>query len=60
MPISSSEFLKTRDDATLRAIISQGQPNSGMSPFGSSNGGLLEDDEIDAIIAYMRSWEENP
>jgi mono/diheme cytochrome c family protein len=60
MPISSSEFLKTRDDATLRAIIAQGQPNSGMSPFGSSNGGLLEDDEIDAIISYMRSWEENP
>jgi len=59
-PISTSEFLKTRDDFTLRAIIAQGQPNFGMSPFGSSFGGPLEDDEIDAIVAYMRSWEDNP
>ena len=26
-PISTAEFLKTRDDFTLKAIISQGQPN---------------------------------
>jgi mono/diheme cytochrome c family protein len=59
-PISSSEFLKTRDDFTLRAIIAQGQPNFGMSPFGSSFGGPLDDGEIDAIVAYLRSWESNP
>ncbi len=59
-PISTSEFLNTRDDFTLRAIIAQGQPNFGMSPFGSSYGGPLEDDEIDAIVAFMRAWEANP
>jgi mono/diheme cytochrome c family protein len=59
-PISSSEYLQTRDDATLRAIISQGQPNFGMSPFGSAYGGPLDDDEIDAIVGYIRSWEQNP
>jgi len=59
-PISSSQYLKTRDDFTLRAIISQGQPNIGMSPFGVANGGPLDDDEIDAIIAFMRTWEANP
>lgn len=59
-PISSAEYLKTRDDSTLRAIISQGQPNFGMSPFGSAFGGPLDDDEIDAILAFMRSWEANP
>ena len=59
-PISTSEFLKTRDDFTLKAIISQGQPNFGMSPFGISNGGPLDDDQIDAIVAFMRSWEANP
>jgi mono/diheme cytochrome c family protein len=59
-PISTSEFLKTRDDFTLHSIIAQGQPNFGMSPFGSSYGGHLEDDEIDAIVAYIRSWEANP
>lgn len=59
-PISTAEFLKTRDDFTLRSVISQGQPNFGMSPFGSSFGGPLDDEEIDAIVAYIRSWEANP
>jgi mono/diheme cytochrome c family protein len=59
-PISTAEYLKTRDDFTLRSIIAQGQPNFGMSPFGSAYGGPLEDDKIDAIVAYMRSWEANP
>jgi mono/diheme cytochrome c family protein len=59
-PISSREYLSTRDDATLRAVISQGQPDFGMSPFATSNGGPLDDDEIDAIVAFLRSWEENP
>jgi len=31
-----------------------------MSPFGSEFGGPLSDEQIDAIVAYMRSWEENP
>lgn len=59
-PISSEEYLKTRDDATLRSIIAQGQPNFGMSPFGSAFGGPLDDEEIDTLVAYLRSWEANP
>jgi mono/diheme cytochrome c family protein len=59
-PISSAEYLKTRDDFTLRAVVAQGQPNFGMSPFGTTFGGPLDDDQIDAIVAYMRSWEANP
>ena len=59
-PIGTAEFLKTRDDFTLKSIISQGQPNAGMSPFGSSFGGSLDDDQIDAIVAFLRSWESNP
>ena len=60
MPISSSDYLKTRDDFTLRSVVSQGQPNFGMSPFSTTNGGPLDDQEIDAIVAFMRAWEENP
>jgi mono/diheme cytochrome c family protein len=59
-PISSSEYLRTRDDATLRAVINAGQPNFGMSPFGTANGGPLDDEDIDAIVSYVRSWEANP
>lgn len=59
-PISSAEYLKTRDDTTLRSITAQGQPNFGMSPFGTAFGGPLDDDEIDAIVVFLRSWEANP
>jgi mono/diheme cytochrome c family protein len=59
-PISTAEYLRTRDDRTLEAIISQGQPNFGMSPFGDTFGGPLKDDQVDAIVAFMRAWEENP
>jgi mono/diheme cytochrome c family protein len=59
-PISSAEFLKTRDDSTIRNIISQGQPNIGMSPFGDTNGGKLSGDEVDAVVAFIRGWQANP
>jgi len=59
-PISSAEYLTTRDDATLRAIIGQGQPNFGMSPFSTAAGGPLDDEEIDAVVAFLRSWEADP
>jgi len=59
-PISNSEFLKTRDDSTIRAIIAQGQSDLGMPPFGPAFGGLLSDDEVDALVAFIRSWEANP
>ncbi|MDR9451050.1 MAG: c-type cytochrome [Acidimicrobiia bacterium] len=59
-PISTAEYLRTRDDQTLRAIIAQGQPNFGMSPFADSFGGPLNDEQVDAIVAFMRAWEANP
>jgi mono/diheme cytochrome c family protein len=59
-PISTAAFLQTRDDATIRAVVAQGQSDLGMPPFSASFGGLLGDDQIDAIVAYVRSWANNP
>ncbi len=59
-PISTAEYLTTRDDTTLRAIIAGGQPNFGMSPFGTSFGGPLDDSDIDSIVLFLRSWEADP
>jgi len=59
-PISSREYLKTRDDATIRNIIAYGQPDFGMSPFGAENGGKLDNEQLDAVVAFIRSWETNP
>jgi len=58
--IGTAEFLNTRDDSTLFQIITQGQPDQGMSPFGTANGGNLDDDQINSIVAYLRSWQANP
>lgn len=58
--LGTAEFLNTRDDTTLFQIISQGQPDQGMSPFGSANGGNLDDYQINSIVAYLRSWQANP
>lgn len=59
-PISTSEYLSTRDDATLYSIISQGQPDFGMSPFGVAFGGPLSDAELKSVVAYIRAWEADP
>lgn len=59
-PISTREYLSTRDDRTLQAIIARGQPNFGMSPFGTTFGGPLDDDDVGALVAFIRSWEANP
>ena len=59
-PISTAEYLKTRDDHTLFQITAQGQPNFGMSPFSSAFGGPLDDDQVTALVAFIRSWEADP
>jgi mono/diheme cytochrome c family protein len=58
--ISSSNFLDTRDDATIRSIIEQGQTDYGMPPFGSSSGGPLDDTQLDSLVAFIRGWATNP
>ncbi|NNC93719.1 MAG: c-type cytochrome, partial [Acidimicrobiia bacterium] len=59
-PISTASYLQTRDDATIRAIIAQGQPDLGMSPFSLSFGGSLDEEDINAVVAFIRSWEADP
>ncbi|HCM96859.1 MAG: hypothetical protein A2X25_05370 [Chloroflexi bacterium GWB2_49_20] len=58
-PISSPNYLKTRDDTTIRNIIAEGQ-TFGMPPFASSYGGTLNDDQIAALVAFIRNWEIIP
>jgi mono/diheme cytochrome c family protein len=59
-PISTASYLQTRDDATIRAVIAQGQPDLGMAPFSLSFGGSLDDEDINAVVAFIRSWEIDP
>jgi mono/diheme cytochrome c family protein len=57
-PINSTDFLYTRTDETIYNIIDYGQPNLGMPPYGVANGGELNGQQMDAIVTFMRSWDD--
>lgn len=57
--ISSADEMYTRNDDTLAQIISYGQPNLGMPPYGGAYGGELAPSEIEYIVAFMRyTWDD--
>jgi mono/diheme cytochrome c family protein len=57
--IHTQDEMYTRDDTTLADIVSYGQPNLGMTPFGKAYGGGLSPSEIDSVVAYMRyNWDD--
>jgi mono/diheme cytochrome c family protein len=57
MPICS-EYLQTRDDFTLRSIISRVSPTAHVTLLHRQWSARHQ--EIDTIVAYMRAWAENP
>jgi cbb3-type cytochrome c oxidase subunit III len=58
LALNSDDFLNTRTDEVIHNIIAAGQTSVGMQAFGAASGGPLSDEQIDEIIAYMRSWQE--
>ena len=57
--INSQDEMYTRTDDTLAQIISYGQPNLGMNPFGKAYGGALSTGEIEYIVSFMRyTWDD--
>ncbi len=57
--INTKDELYTRDDASLNEIVSYGQPDLGMTPFGRAYGGALGPSDIEAIVTFMRyTWDD--
>lgn len=57
--INSKDEMYTRDDTTLGDIISYGQQDLGMQPFGRAYGGELGPSDIEAIVTFMRyTWDD--
>ncbi len=48
-----------RPDLQIEATISRGVSGSVMPAWSQDNGGPLTQDEIDALVAYILSWETN-
>ncbi len=53
--IGSSEFLAGKDDAAIVQITAEGRLSNGMPAWSKSKGGTLTDDQINDIVAYLRS-----
>lgn len=58
-PVNSQDEMYTRTDEAFAQIISYGQPNLGMQPFGRAYGGELGPSDIEAIVDFMRyTWDD--
>jgi mono/diheme cytochrome c family protein len=56
--INSEDYLYTRTDETTFLIVDYGQPNLGMPAFGLSYGGELTTQQINAVVTFVRSWDD--
>jgi mono/diheme cytochrome c family protein len=55
LDLANSNYQALVDDASLRRLITYGVPGTQMPVFGDSAGGLLTPQQIDVLVAGMRS-----
>lgn len=48
-------YLAIADDATIRRVVTSGVAGTAMPAFAQSAGGMLTDEQVDAIVAGIRS-----
>jgi cytochrome c oxidase cbb3-type subunit III len=53
-------YLAIAGDATIRRVISNGVPGTAMPAFASSAGGVLTDEQVDAIVQGIRTRWARP
>jgi mono/diheme cytochrome c family protein len=51
--LNTQNFLAETNDQAIKAIISQGVPNTRMPAWG----GRLTDEELKALVSFIRAWE---
>jgi mono/diheme cytochrome c family protein len=56
--INSKNYLKAVDDTVLYKIIERGIPRTGMVALGDKEGGPLNQEQINQLVAFIRSWEK--
>jgi mono/diheme cytochrome c family protein len=60
MALSDPVYLAIVDDDTLRSTISKGRPGTAMSAFAQKEGGMLTDQQVNAIIHGIRERWSKP
>lgn len=58
--LASEAFLSIASDAYLARTITKGRPGTTMSAWGVHGGGPLKDEDVTAIVAFIRSWQKTP
>ncbi len=58
--LANPDFLAIADDTYLFENTARGRPGTRMSAWAQSHGGPLSDDEIRAIVGYIRQWQTKP
>jgi cytochrome c oxidase cbb3-type subunit 3 len=58
--IAHPDFMATVTDASLRESLVSGRAATTMSAWGVERGGPLAAGDVDALLAFMRSWERGP
>src|SRR5258707_1479029 len=53
--LNSPVYLEIADDGAIRRVTAKGVPGTAMPAFAQSSGGMLTDEQIDAIVAGIRS-----
>jgi cytochrome c oxidase cbb3-type subunit 3 len=51
-------FLAIADDAAIRSAVASGVRGTAMPAFAQSAGGMLTDNQINALVAGIRSWAQ--
>lgn len=57
-PVNSKRFLEEVTDEVMYKMIERGIPGTGMAPLGDTEGGPLNKEQIENLIAFIRNWEE--
>jgi cytochrome c oxidase cbb3-type subunit 3 len=58
--LAQQEFLSTVSDAYLRDAIMYGRRGTTMSAWVRIKGGPLKPEDVNAVVAYIRSWQQQP
>jgi len=55
--LNSQEFLTSTTDEQMAGIIRGGIPGTAMPAWWNEYGGPLTDQQIESVVAYVRSWQ---
>jgi mono/diheme cytochrome c family protein len=58
--LNSQVYLAIVDDATIRRVTAEGVPGTAMPAFAQSSGGMLTDEQINAIVTGIRTRWAKP